>query len=325
MSCANYTFFTGESHNRNGISDTLIIDPLSKTNNTGEPMTRSMTAFSRSAEEQNWGSLVWELRSVNHRYLDVVIKLPEELRSIENTVRSRLTKKIKRGKIECNLRFKTAETQQTELCVNEKLADEVLKACQLISKKLHQPSEMNVIEVLKWPGVIDAPQSDLKPVADRALNSFDEALNALCESRESEGQRLQVLIERRCVAMQKIVKEERQRRPKILEQMRVKLLSKISELKVEYDADRFEQELVYIAQKMDVDEELDRLDSHFVEIEKSLKGHEPVGRRLDFIMQEFNREANTLGSKSTNIKTTQAAVELKVLIEQMREQVQNIE
>jgi len=288
-------------------------------------MTRSMTAFSSSSDEQNWGSLVWELRSVNHRYLDVVIKLPEELRSLENECRSRLTTLIKRGKIECNLRYKAADVQQAELCINDALADEVLKACQLINKKLHQPSEMNVFEILKWPGMIDAPQADLKPVTNAALVLFDDALHKLSESRESEGQRLQVLIEQRCVAMQKIVQSEKARRPQILKQMREKIANKLAELKAEYDGGRFEQELVYLIQKMDVDEELDRLQSHFVEIESTLKQNEPVGRRLDFIMQEFNREANTLGSKSTDIESTQASVELKVLIEQMREQVQNIE
>ncbi len=288
-------------------------------------MIRSMTAFSRSSSEQQWGSLVWELRSVNHRYLDVIIKLPEELRSIENEIRGRLTQKIKRGKVECNLRYKSAELQQTELHINEALADEVLKACHLISKKLHQPSELNVLDVLNWPGVIDAPQADLKPLMDEALSLFDDVLNELSVCRESEGQRLQVLIEQRCNEMQKIVKSERARRPQILEQLRIKITNKLGELKTEYDGERLEQELVYLAQKMDVDEELDRLESHFVEVEKCLKKNEPVGRRLDFMMQEFNREANTLGSKSTNIETTQAAVELKVLIEQMREQVQNIE
>jgi len=288
-------------------------------------MTRSMTAFSRSSDAQTWGSLVWELRSVNHRYLDVIIKLPEELRSIENELRTRLTRELKRGKIECNLRYQADEIQQAEIQVNEALADEVLKACQLINKKLHQPSELNVIDVLKWPGVLDAPSIDLQPVINSAHQLFDEALNELCESRASEGQRLQALIEQRCSAMQQIVKDERARRPQIVQQTREKLQKKLAELKAEYDAERFEQELVYLAQKMDVDEELDRLDSHFVEIEKILKTSEPVGRRLDFIMQEFNREANTLGSKSTDINTTQASVELKVLIEQMREQVQNIE
>ncbi len=288
-------------------------------------MTRSMTAFSRSGEEQTWGSLVWELRSVNHRYLDAIIKLPEELRGIENAVREALNKQVKRGKLECNLRYKPAQNQPIEFNINNQYVDEILRACQAISKKLHQPSEMNVLEVLKWPGVLDVPAADLTPVSHAALELFNKALNDLSASRQSEGQRLQLMIEGRCQCMQKIVADERKRRPEILEKYRHKLLNKITELKTNYDQDRFEQELVYLAQKMDVDEELDRIDSHFAEIEKIFKLKEPVGRRLDFIMQEFNREANTLGSKSTDIESTQASVELKVLIEQMREQVQNIE
>lgn len=288
-------------------------------------MTNSMTAFSRSADEQAWGSLVWEIRSVNHRYLDVIIKLPEDLRSIENTVRTHLTKSVKRGKIECNLRYRSGNNQPVEVHINEANADAILKACQLISKRLHQPSEMNVLEVLKWPGVVDESETDLKPVVDVAQSLFEVALKELCEARQSEGGRLQEMIETRCTAMKEIVSTERSRRPQLLKQTREKLLQRVEELSVSHDKDRFEQELAYIAQKMDVDEELDRIESHFVEIEKIFKRNEPVGRRLDFIMQELNREANTLGSKSTDIETTQASVELKVLIEQMREQVQNIE
>lgn len=284
-----------------------------------------MTAFSRSSEETTWGSLVWELRSVNQRYLDVVIKLPEELRSIENEVRKRLNEVIKRGKVECNLRYKATENQQSQLSVNDEYVDEVLRACHIISKKSRQPSELNVMEILKWPGVLDPMERDLNPVISSALTLFDDAIKSMLESRESEGQRLQVMIEERCKAMTLIVSNERQRRPLVLEKTREKLLKKVEELKTNYDRDRLEQELVYMTQKMDVDEELDRIESHFVEVEKIFKRNEPVGRRLDFIMQEFNREANTLGSKSTDIETTQAAVELKVLIEQMREQVQNIE
>ncbi|RDH82344.1 MAG: YicC family protein [endosymbiont of Galathealinum brachiosum] len=284
-----------------------------------------MTAFSRSSEEASWGSLVWELRSVNHRYLDAIIKLPEELRNIENEVRLRLNKQLKRGKIECNLRYKARLDQLAELKVNEAYVDEVLKASQIISKKLHQPSEMNVLDVLKWPGVLELPEENLKPVVEAALVLFDGALANLSESRKSEGQRLRLMLEERCGTMKIIVSCERKRRPQILEQVRHKIQSKLIELNADYDNDRLEQELVYLAQKMDIDEELDRIDSHFIEIEKILERDEPVGRKLDFIMQEFNREANTLGSKSTDIETTKAAVELKVLIEQMREQVQNIE
>jgi len=288
-------------------------------------MTNSMTGFSRCNTEQATASLVWELRTVNHRYLDVIVKLPEDLRGLESAVRKRIAETINRGKVECHLRYKSSETEQSELLINEDYATAILKACQKISKPLHQPSELNVIEVLKWPGVVRKPEIDLTPVMTAALNLFDQTLNELCESKKSEGQRLQEMLEERCAAMKLIVAQERKRRPELVKKTREKLLDKIKELSVEYDTNRFEQEIAYIAQKMDVDEELDRLESHFIEIEEILKREEAIGRRLDFMMQELNREANTLGSKSTDIETTQASVELKVLIEQMREQVQNIE
>lgn len=288
-------------------------------------MTNSMTAFASRSEEYAWGSLVWEIRSVNHRYLDAIIKLPEELRSLENTLRNRLTQTVKRGKLECSLRYRPAIQETAEVKINEKMAEAVLRACQTISKRLHQPSEMNVLEVLKWPGVVEEPDADVKQVVEAASGLFDAAIKDLCESRQGEGQRLQAMIEERCLAMKNIVLGERERRPRLLQQTREKLLKRVEELNAVHDKDRFEQELAYIAQKMDVDEELDRLESHFVEIQNIFKRNEPVGRRLDFIMQELNREANTLGSKSTDIETTQASVELKVLIEQIREQVQNIE
>ena len=288
-------------------------------------MTNSMTGFSRCSTEQATASLVWELRTVNHRYLDVIVKLPEDLRGLESAVRKCIAETINRGKVECHLRYKSSETEQSELLINEDYATAILKACQKISKPLHQPSAMNVIEILKWPGVVREPEKDLNPVMSTALSLFDQALNELCESKKSEGQRLQEMLEERCVAMQEIVKSERKRRPELVKKTREKLLDRIKELSIEYDTNRFEQEIAYIAQKMDVDEELDRLESHFIEIEEILKREEAIGRRLDFMMQELNREANTLGSKSTDIETTQASVELKVLIEQMREQVQNIE
>ena len=288
-------------------------------------MTNSMTGFSRRSSEQSTGSLVWELRSVNHRYLDVVVKLPEELRGLETNVRQRLAEHINRGKIECHLRYKSTENQQTEILLNEEFASAILKACQKIGKQLHQPSEMNLLELLRWPGVVKDPEKDLTPVMSAALSLFEKTLDDLSASKKSEGQRLQKMLEERCAAMKVIVKNERKRRPDIINKTREKLLSRVKELSIEHDKDRFEQEIAYIAQKMDVDEELDRLESHFIEIEKIFKRNESIGRRLDFIMQELNREANTLGSKSTDIETTQASVELKVLIEQMREQVQNIE
>jgi len=284
-----------------------------------------MTAFASGSDEQDWGALTWELRSVNHRYLDVQIKLPEDLRSIENSIRNRLAERVKRGKVECVLRCRLSQRQQTDICVNEAYAAAIVKACLSISKSLHQPSEMNVIEVLKWPGVVENPQIDFTHISQAASVLFARVLDSFCEARQSEGGRLQLMLEARTAAMQPIVSRERQRRPQIAQQMREKLMRKLGELNASYDKDRFEQELVYMAQKMDIDEELDRLGSHLSEIESIFKRDEPIGRRLDFILQELNREANTLGSKSTDIETTQASVELKVLIEQMREQVQNIE
>ncbi len=291
-------------------------------------MTRSMTGFSRSSDEQDWGLLVWELKSVNHRYLDITIKLPDDLRGIENEVRNRLTKQLKRGKVECVLRYSPTEQLQKKYHINEAYVDEVVSACQIISSKLaasNEHKEINVVDILKWPGVIEASEINIKPITQAALLQLNNALNDLICSRESEGNRLQLMLESRCNEMKKIVDSERRRRPQLVLQMKEKILKKINELNISVDEDRLAQEMVYFAQKMDVDEELDRLDSHFIEIEKILKTSDTIGRRLDFIMQEFNREANTLGSKSTDSQTTQASIDLKVLIEQMREQVQNIE
>lgn len=288
-------------------------------------MTNSMTAFSRASDEQAWGTLVWELRSVNHRYLDITIKIPEEFRSIENEIRSRLSRYIKRGKVDCYLRYKPSIQHQSEIVINQEYSDAVLKACAVISNKLHQPSEINVFEVLRWPGVVEEPESDKQTVTEAALKLFEAAVQELLEARKSEGQRLQAMLEERCQLMKQIVEKLQSTRPQMIESMREKLISRFEELQLNCDKERLEQEILYYLQKMDVDEELDRMLSHFSEIEKIFQRDEPVGRRLDFMMQEFHREANTLGSKSANIETTQSAVELKVLIEQMREQVQNIE
>jgi len=288
-------------------------------------MTRSMTAFARLSDEQEWGTLVWELRSVNHRYLDVFVKIPEELRSIEMQVREMVARYLNRGKVEAALRFKANASITSELVVNEELARALVKGCQVVNKQLHQPSEMNPMDVLRWPGVVDEPEHDLKPVFQAAMDILEKSLNELVKVREGEGQRMESMVLKRRQAMVEIVAAERSRRPQIIEAQREKILGRLQEIKAEPDMGRFEQELLYLTQKMDVDEELDRLDSHFQELVDIFKRDEPIGRRLDFIMQELNREANTLGSKSVDITTTQASVEMKVLIEQMREQVQNIE
>ena len=288
-------------------------------------MTRSMTAFARLSDEQEWGALVWEIRSVNHRYLDVFVKIPEELRSLEMQVREAVAKYLNRGKVEVALRYKANASMASGIVVNEELASALVKGCQVVNKQLHQPSDLNLMDVLRWPGVVEEPEHDLKPVLQAALELLEKTLTELVMVRESEGQRMESLVLKRRQAMVEIVAAERSRRPQIIKAQREKILARLAELKAEPDMDRFEQELVYLTQKMDVDEELDRLDSHIQELLDIFKRDEPIGRRLDFIMQELNREANTLGSKSADITTTQASVELKVLIEQMREQVQNIE
>ena len=288
-------------------------------------MTASMTAFARKADEQSWGMLVWELRTVNHRYLDINLRLPEELRAIEMPVREKIGGILSRGKVDCSLRYKAAAGQTPEVIINEDFVSAILNACQVVTKKLHQPSEMNPFEILRWPGVVQEPEQDLQPVMQAAINLLQQTLLELSENRQREGERLKAIMLQRRDAMIEVVAEERKRRPEIAQLQREKLLARVKELQAAPDMDRFEQELAFLAQRMDVDEELDRLDIHFKEIDNIFKRNEPIGRRLDFIMQELNREANTLGSKSVDIRTTQASVELKVLIEQMREQVQNIE
>ncbi|MBI3187571.1 MAG: YicC family protein [Gammaproteobacteria bacterium] len=288
-------------------------------------MTRSMTAFATLSEKQDWGTLVWEIRSVNHRYLDVSLRLPDELRSLENTVRERIAANVQRGKVDCTLRFKPATGFTAIINVNESLAQAVIDACQLINKKLHQPSEMNPVDILRWPGVVSDGEVNTQSIIQAALNLLDQVLAEFVTCRKREGERLLTAIQLRCDAMSEVVTKEIARRPTVTKIFRDKLLSRLNELQTTIDMNRFEQEVAYLIQKTDIDEEMDRLKSHLVELNDIFKRKEAVGRRLDFIMQELNREANTIGSKSVDIETTQASVELKVLIEQMREQIQNIE
>jgi uncharacterized protein (TIGR00255 family) len=290
-------------------------------------MIRSMTAFARSEEQTDGGALVWELRSVNHRYLEVSLRMPEEFRVLETRIRELLQKRLGRGKLECNLRFRASSTQgsESEILVNEPRVLDLLKACELVEDWMVNPARVTALEILKWPGAILESETDMAPLHEAAMALLDKALDDLIASREAEGERIQAMLEQRCASIADIVQQVRKRRPEVMAALREKLLQRIADLDVEADPQRVEQELVMIAQKLDVDEELDRLDSHLVEVANVLKRKEPVGRRLDFLMQEFNRESNTLGSKSQDSETTKAAVDLKVMIEQMREQVQNIE
>jgi len=288
-------------------------------------MIRSMTAFASAQRRSELGELVWELRSVNHRYLEVHVRLPEDLRTLEPILRERLAKRLGRGKIDCALRFKPEEGVNSELQVNQRLADQLLAAAKQMGEYIHDTHGLAVMDVLRWPGVIETREQDLGPVQAVAADLLDEAIDDMIEHREREGARLAELIHDRCSAMRVQVERARLRMPVVIEGVRTRLRNRLLELSDELDKDRIEQEMALLAQKLDIDEEMDRLTTHLGEVERVLGQDEPVGRRLDFLMQELNREANTLGSKSADSETTAISVEMKVLIEQMREQVQNIE
>lgn len=288
-------------------------------------MIKSMTAFARVQQSLEQGELIWEIRSVNQRFLELYFKMPEDFRASETRFREILQQRLNRGKVECFLRFNVNDQQNDVININPQQAKALVNACHEISGFLHQPSEIDVMKVLQWPGIIQESQLDMKPVVAACETSLERALDELIANREREGSRMRDLILQRCEAIQKIVDQARINMPDIHNRYQQKIRERLDTIKIELNHDRLEQELVHMAQKMDVDEELDRLDSHLTEMTKVLDSDEAVGRRLDFLMQELNREANTLGSKSADISSTNASVELKVLIEQMREQIQNIE
>ena len=284
-----------------------------------------MTAFTRQERSGSWGILTLELRSVNHRYLELAPRLPEELRPLEPKYREILSSRLKRGKIDCNLRLQSSNAIDNKLLVNQQLAAYVVQICRDIDHLMKNPGPINSLDVLKWPGVLQPPEIDMEQLSAEALTLLDEGLTDLCATRAREGVRLKKFIQQRCTKVQQVVEKVHKCLPEILQAQRKKLISRLQELQTDLNESRLEQEIVYLAQKMDVHEELDRLTAHLEEVQHVLGEEQPVGRRLDFLMQEFNREANTLGSKSVDSETTRASVDLKVLIEQMREQVQNIE
>ena len=288
-------------------------------------MLHSMTGFARESVETALGTLSWEIRAVNHRYLDVQFKLPEDLRPKEQAFRQQASATLGRGKIECGLYFRRAVDQQTEMQIDSELVELLGNRISELSSKLPATAAINPVEILRWPGVMKQPEIDAEPLFSEAQDLLDTALRAINVMRQSEGQRIEEMLELRCVEIEDIAKSVRKRMPEVLAASRAKQTERIEKLDVEADPARLEVELALIAQKIDVDEELDRLESHLVEIRDAIAGEKAVGRRLDFLMQELNREANTLGSKSADTETTKAAVDLKVLIEQMREQIQNVE
>jgi uncharacterized protein (TIGR00255 family) len=288
-------------------------------------MIRSMTGFARGETRGQSGSLTWELRSVNHRYLDVSLRLPEDLRALEPDCREHIAGVLRRGKIDCQLRFEAAVGAEEALEVDLQRARAVAEAAERMNAYLSRSSPINGLDLLRWPGVVSEQHPDVQQASADALKLLDLVLGKLSAMRESEGQRIVNLLNERAQLIRAIVAEIRRHIGAIREQLHAKLRARFEELKLDVDENRLEQELVILLQRSDVSEELDRLDSHLSELENSLKGGDAMGRRLDFLMQEFNREANTLGSKCQDSAVTKQVIDLKVLIEQMREQVQNVE
>ena len=288
-------------------------------------MIRSMTAFSRQEARGSWGTLTWELRSVNHRYLEIHPRLPEDLRGLESGLRERIGRHLKRGKVDCNLRFRAGEAAIAQPELNQDHLQRLLAVCNELEHIVGPSRTMSPLELLNWPGVLQENPQDLNPGTHAAMELLDAALEDMIATREREGAQIHAWISSRVDSLEQRVDDARRLLPEIRQKLRDRLTARIAELQVEPDSGRLEQELVYMAQKIDVDEELDRLQGHLKEIRRVLERDEPVGRRLDFLMQELNREANTLGSKSADEETTRISVECKVLIEQMREQIQNVE
>ncbi len=288
-------------------------------------MIQSMTAFARQEAESHSGSITWEIRSVNHRYLELQFKLPETLRQIEPKLRDIIRKNLARGKVECSLRLQIDNNSNQTLSINENLAKEVINAGLALQHQIDNVAPINILDILKWPGVLKEPDPNKGLLAQESLVLFEQTLKDLNKSRTREGEELQVFIQQLLSNIEDITDAVRTSMPEIMATQRHKLQDKLADLVSDLNSDRIEQELVLLANKIDVDEELDRLVTHVGEVKRVLKSGGTCGRRLDFLMQELNREANTLSSKSIVSDSTQAAVELKVLIEQMREQIQNIE
>ena len=287
-------------------------------------MIHSMTAFARAEQAGAHGTLSWEVRSVNHRYLEPHLRLPDAFRDLEGAVREALRKGLSRGKVECTLRF-AEDSSGRSMQVDSQRASQLIAAAESVAALIKQPAPLNPLEVLAWPGVLVGDASDPQALNSAALTLFHETLAELKKGRQREGEELARLIAERLDAITQETATLREQVPQMLALQRQKLLDRCAEMQAELDPQRLEQEMVLLAQKSDVAEELDRLATHVIEVRRVLKSGGAAGRRLDFLMQELNREANTLGSKAFDPRSTQAAVNLKVLIEQMREQVQNIE
>ncbi|MBX3702241.1 MAG: YicC family protein [Steroidobacteraceae bacterium] len=284
-----------------------------------------MTGFARAERTTSSGVLAWEIRGVNHRYLEVSLRLPEELRPFEAGFRRAIGAAARRGKVDASLWLRPETAASRDLLVDESLLDRLIDAAQAIQRRLGAAGHIDAVDLLRWPGIVREPERDPGPLAQAAEALLGEALAAFVASRSAEGERIAGMLRSRAAGVRRIVDSVAGRLPDVQSRIRAKMKERLAALGAEGNPERLEQEIAILVQKMDVAEELDRLGSHVTELEATLAADDAVGRKLDFLMQEFNREANTLSSKSQDVETTRSAMELKVLIEQMREQVQNVE
>ena len=292
--------------------------------NTQAFTTKSMTAFARQQSETPTACFVWEIKSVNHRYLEHSFRLPESFRYLEIRLRDILRSRLARGKVDVHLQFELKASEQ-QMHINTDKVAELLHAVNTINNQLNSNSQPSALQVLQWQGVLQQQELDTEALEKNLLDEFEKCIDQLLEARQREGEKLAALIVKRLSDISALTSKVEVLIPAIVTAQRKRLLSRMAELNLDIDPERLAQEAALFAQKIDVAEELDRLRAHITEVEQTLQSNEPCGRRLDFLMQELNREANTLASKSAQVDTSHGAVDLKVLIEQMREQVQNIE
>ena len=287
-------------------------------------MPRSMTAFARSRSEFGWGTISCEIRSLNHRFLETSFRLPESFRQTEHSLREIARTRLQRGKIDCSIQLIFTENENL-LEANIPLARRYINVAETLSNEIQNPAPLSALEVMRWPGIILDKELNTDKIEKEVLELFKHTIDQLLEGRAREGDKLAEMILLRLLNMEKQIRKIKTDLPGILESQRTRLKDRLAQLMQDLDNDRVEQEMVLLANRTDVNEELDRLEAHILEVRRTLESKEAIGRRLDFLMQELNREANTLGSKSIAGVTTQASIELKVSIEQMREQIQNIE
>ena len=284
-----------------------------------------MTGFARCEQDTEYGVLAWEARTVNHRHFDLSLRLPEECRPLESAIREAIGLRIRRGKLDVALHIRRSGRGLAPMVIDEAVLGQVVDALKAVAQSLGQAAPPNSVDLLRWPGVVREGERDHTELHVQVMSLLGDMLDDLIEGRKREGGRIAKMILARADEIAAIAASVRKRLPAVQASVRERLVNRVAELGAEVDGQRLEQELVIIAQRLDVAEELDRLDAHVAELRAIMQRDEPVGRRLDFLLQEFNREANTLGSKSQDTDTTRAAVDLKVLIEQVREQVQNLE